>query len=300
MKRFSLLFLFFLGFIPQWNAQQPALDRLEVYYAQKHYRLVYRRANRLMELPDYDYSKVPSFYKAISLFQLAKNPVWWKRHPDALQQASVLIKELYTTTDGKRVVTAHYKELQALNKDLISWAEQLKQNGETEKFVLLQQAMQGLFDGIPDTDQHQNESESLDYVLAPGLLDGYAVKREKLFSNGREQLGKPYLWGGVDPNGFDCSGFITYVFFKENINLPRRAVDQYNASVKLEKEAVMRGDLVFFDSGSGISHVGMIISGKGQPLKMIHSSSSKGIIITDIEASEYWSTRIVGFGTFVY
>jgi hypothetical protein len=47
------------------------------------------------------------------------------------------------------------------------------------------------------------------------------------------------------------------------------------------------GDLVFFDNGSGISHVGIIVSDKGKPLVMIHASSSKGIIITDIEKSDF-------------
>jgi cell wall-associated NlpC family hydrolase len=57
---------------------------------------------------------------------------------------------------------------------------------------------------------------------------------------------------------------------------------------------------VFFDSGSGISHVGLIISEKGKPLVMIHASSSKGVIITEIEQSDYWLTRLCGFGTFMY
>jgi cell wall-associated NlpC family hydrolase len=57
--------------------------------------------------------------------------------------------------------------------------------------------------------------------------------------------------------------------------------------------------LVFFNNGSGVSHVGMIISEKGQPLVMIHASSSKGIMITDIESSEYWLKRLYGFGTYV-
>ena len=82
--------------------------------------------------------------------------------------------------------------------------------------------------------------------------------------------------------------------------LPRRAVEQYESSRKVKPKNVQKGDLVFFDSGSGISHVGLIISEKGKPLVMIHASSSKGVIITEIEQSDYWLTRLYGFGTFMY
>ena len=69
--------------------------------------------------------------------------------------------------------------------------------------------------------------------------------------------------------------------------------------MKVKKKNVEKGDLVFFDNGSGVSHVGIVISEKGEPLKMIHSSSSKGIIITDVSKSEYWSKRLHGFGTYL-
>ena len=82
-------------------------------------------------------------------------------------------------------------------------------------------------------------------------------------------------------------------------NLPRRAVDQYNSSQKIKEKNAQKGDLIFFDNGSGISHVGIVVSDPGEPLTMIHSSSSKGIIITDITKSEYWTKRISGFGTYV-
>ena len=62
---------------------------------------------------------------------------------------------------------------------------------------------------------------------------------------------------------------------------------------------VQKGDLVFFDNGSGVSHVGIVVSENGQPIVMIHSSSSKGIILTNVDESDYWSQRLHGFGTFI-
>ena len=107
------------------------------------------------------------------------------------------------------------------------------------------------------------------------------------------------MWAGNSPDGFDCSGFTSFILEKSGHHLPRRSVDQYNESVKLEKNEVGKGDLVFFNNGSGISHVGIVISDKGAPIVMIHSSSSKGIIITEVEKSEYWLNRLHGYGTYL-
>jgi cell wall-associated NlpC family hydrolase len=112
-------------------------------------------------------------------------------------------------------------------------------------------------------------------------------------------LGVPYLWAGSSPEGFDCSGFTSYVFQQKGIELPRRSADQFELSKHIKQKDAKPGDLVFFNSGSGVSHVGIVISKKGESLKMIHSSSSKGIIITDVANSTYWQQRIHGFGTFI-
>jgi phage terminase large subunit len=111
----------------------------------------------------------------------------------------------------------------------------------------------------------------------------YAKDREKIIEYAKKQIGVPYVWSGNDPKGFDCSGFTGYVMKEFGKELSRRAVDQFSGARKVKEKNVQKGDLVFFDNGSGISHVGMIVSDKGKPLVMIHASSSKGIIITEIE-----------------
>ena len=125
------------------------------------------------------------------------------------------------------------------------------------------------------------------------------VERIKIVATAKEQLGVPYVWAGSSPNGFDCSGFTSYVMKKHGMDLPRRAGDQYESSTKLKAKDAKKGDLVFFNNGSGISHVGIVISDKGEPLVMIHSASSTGIIITEVEKSEYWMKRLHGYGTYV-
>ena len=99
-------------------------------------------------------------------------------------------------------------------------------------------------------------------------------------------LNTPYKYGGATPAGFDCSGFVQYVYKHFDISLPRTAAAQAKAGVRVDKANLSPGDLVFFDTeGSGISHVG-IYAGNG---RFIHSSSpnSGGVIYTSLGESFY-------------
>lgn len=298
MLKAPLIALLFICLVQVSYGQIKQFDQLEVYYAQQHYKLVYRKANRLLDNPEFDFSLVPKFYKSISLFQLAQKKGWERRHPGALLEAAELIKEIKRSETGILLLTAHMYELSELKKDLQAWNEQL----HTEKDVYLRdrlnKATDHLFDGIPDIDDFTLKSTNdIESALE---LDQFAPIRKELLETAKKYIGTPYVWGGTEPTGFDCSGFTGYIMKSKQINMPRRAIDQYKSSNKLSREEVMLGDLIFFDSGSGISHVGMIISGKGQPLKMIHASSSKGITISNVDGSDYWTTRIAGFGTYIH
>ncbi|WP_425352487.1 C40 family peptidase [Alkalicoccus urumqiensis] len=109
-----------------------------------------------------------------------------------------------------------------------------------------------------------------------------------LIADASELIGIPYLWGGTTTSGFDCSGFIQYVFKQNGKNLPRTAAEQYNASTSVSEPRV--GDLVFFETyRPGPSHNGIYIGG-GQ---FIHSGSSTGVTIASMSSS-YWSERYLG------
>jgi len=104
-------------------------------------------------------------------------------------------------------------------------------------------------------------------------------------------LGTPYLWGGTSTNGFDCSGFTSYVFAKVGITLPRTAAAQYASSTKVTNP--QSGDLVFFSSGGSITHVGIYV-GNGQ---FVGSQSSTGVAYTSVSSS-YWGPKLVGYGRY--
>jgi cell wall-associated NlpC family hydrolase len=78
--------------------------------------------------------------------------------------------------------------------------------------------------------------------------------------------------------------------------LPRRAADQYAYCQKIAPEEAHAGDLVFFSNGAQVNHVGILISEKGALKQMIHSSSTLGISIVDLETSAYWKPKVVGYG----
>ena len=292
---FVFVLVVFVGSV-SWG-QVREFDKLEMFYAQGHYKSVYRKASRLLDIPDYDYSQVPTFYKSLALFQLSQNEYWLIHNPKALEEAGLLFRQIKKSSDGKKILEAHVYEIAYLKADLISWAEDLKRRDKKTEFENVQKVMDGLFDGVPDI---ENQGEIVDFKGEETEDDAYFKERQKIIDYAKKQIGTPYVWAGNSPPGFDCSGFTCYVMKEFGKELPRRAVDQHENSKKIKEKNAQKGDLIFFDNGSGISHVGMIVSEKGKPLVMIHASSSKGVILTELEKSDYWMKRIYGFGTFVY
>ncbi len=112
----------------------------------------------------------------------------------------------------------------------------------------------------------------------------------KIIQTSKKYIGVRYLWGGTTPKGFDCSGYVQYVFNAHGIKIPRTSREQYNFGTKVSKSNLQPGDLVFFNtSGKGVSHVGLYI-GDG---KFIHSATSHGVIIADLFGA-YWSNLYLG------
>jgi cell wall-associated NlpC family hydrolase len=104
-------------------------------------------------------------------------------------------------------------------------------------------------------------------------------------------LGVPYRNGGSDPSGFDCSGFVQYVFNNLGIRLPREVHDQYGVGEDVKLEDVQAGDLLFFQTVSrGASHVGLAI-GPGQ---FVHAPSSRGVVRVERYTGRYWASRFIG------
>jgi peptidoglycan DL-endopeptidase CwlO len=103
--------------------------------------------------------------------------------------------------------------------------------------------------------------------------------------------GAPYRNGGTDPAGFDCSGFVRYVFGQNGIAVPRTVTEQFQSGRQVGGPHLEAGDLVFFSTVSpGASHVGIAIGGD----EFVHAPSGAGIVRVERMSAPYWSTRFVG------
>jgi cell wall-associated NlpC family hydrolase len=127
-----------------------------------------------------------------------------------------------------------------------------------------------------------------DYVAPPTQYAG-------VIGIAMRYLGVPYVWGGESPSGFDCSGFVAYVYGQVGVSLPHYTGAQWAVGVPVSTSDLQPGDLVFFD---GLGHVGLYIGGG----EFIHSPHTGDVVrIDSLSDSWYAATydgarRIVGGG----
>ncbi|WP_090842933.1 NlpC/P60 family protein [Alkalicoccus daliensis] len=108
-----------------------------------------------------------------------------------------------------------------------------------------------------------------------------------IISTARSQIGTPYVWGGTTPRGFDCSGFVQYTFAQNGKSTPRTVAQMWSAGTRVSSPSV--GDLVFFETRRGPSHVGIYLGGN----QFIHAGASTGVTISNM-GSSYWSNAYLG------
>ena len=120
-----------------------------------------------------------------------------------------------------------------------------------------------------------------------------AIDKQKLLEDAKYFKGGKYVWGGTKPEGFDCSGYVQYLYKKHNINLPRTAWAQSQKGTPVDMAHLQKGDLLFFltdkKRGIPVTHVGIYL-GDGN---FIHAASKKdGIIISPITHGKYAQTFV--------
>jgi lipoprotein Spr len=153
--------------------------------------------------------------------------------------------------------------------------------GRVQKQVAVKQAPKPATPASP-----VNGNASCSTMLHQQLhLSDKEISDSKLFSFITDWYGVPYKYGGCQKNGIDCSCFTTLLYEKVyNRKMARSAGDMYKDCEKITLEEAREGDLIFFKiSGTGISHVGIYLRNKW----FVHSSTSKGVIISSMEEAYY-------------
>lgn len=130
------------------------------------------------------------------------------------------------------------------------------------------------------------------------IINTGMVLPDSVVAFGKSLVGTPYLYASSDPSkGFDCSGFITYVFNHFNIAVPRSSVDFTNVGLEIPKEAADPGDLILFTGTDStirvVGHMGIVESNEYGNLLFLHSTSGKTYGVTISPLKGYYETRFV-------
>lgn len=277
------------------HAQNKDFDKLEILYDQGHYKKVLRKATKLISKPGCEQAILPSYYRSMAMMQLYRNDKWRKRNSKALDEGVRLFLETKKRDTDGRVFAAHIYEIQSLKRDYDYFIEELEQN--TKKNAKLISAVRAayaqLFTDVQDIRDEQQSS------VVPPMQAELLDVRKRIVEFAYKHVGVRYRSGGTDPGGFDCSGFVSFVFNQFEIDVPRISRDQQKKSSPLKVGDVQPGDLVFFANGANVNHVGIVVQNKNGIVTMIHSSTSQGIVITEINTSTYWNNRVHSYGTFL-
>ena len=141
---------------------------------------------------------------------------------------------------------------------------------------------------LPDSTTYKEEQE---------IKTGSAIP-DSLVAFGKSLVGTPYLYASSDPaNGFDCSGFITYVFNHFGIAVPRSSVDFTDMGIEIPTDFASPGDLILFTGTDStiriVGHMGIVESNERGNLLFLHSTSGKayGVVISPLKG--YYETRFV-------
>jgi cell wall-associated NlpC family hydrolase len=136
-----------------------------------------------------------------------------------------------------------------------------------------------------------------DSVLVPASqIRTNKVHPRQVVEFAKTLIGVPYRYASTDPKvGFDCSGFITYVFTHFNIVVPRSSIDFTNVGRTIPADSAKAGDLILFTGTDStekfVGHMGLVVSNQNNQLNFIHSTSGKKYGVTITPFNDYYRSR---------
>ncbi|MCB9188001.1 MAG: C40 family peptidase [Flavobacteriales bacterium] len=288
MKYLNLIIFFSVLLITQVQyGQDKKIDKLEMLYDQGHYKLVYKKAEKLMTNEEYKDHPSPLVFHALSEYQLSRV------NSKFSGSNAVYDYEKFQKLDSSQYYqTAYGNYIYDMKMGIAEEIRELNDKGEHEKAQVKYDTYNRLFGNVADFEELTTSQPVVEEPANEESVD-VSKTRANLIKEAEKHVGTPYKYGGVSPDGFDCSGFTQYVFSKNGVGLPRTAGSQATAYEKVKIKDAQKGDLVFFGRNKNeISHVGIVYSNGEEGLKMIHASSSRGIMISNVDKDPYWSPKI--------
>lgn len=156
-----------------------------------------------------------------------------------------------------------------------------------------QKAQKALSDSINETFNFPEYDVTGDKIVPKS--DNVNPEVDNMLNFAKRFLGVPYRWGGTTPSGFDCSGFIYYIMGNFGFTIVRTSFSMSEMGRTVKLSEAKKGDLMFFKgrslSSSRVGHVGMVYDVRKDGVYIIHSSSSRGVVIENFSKSRYLIPR---------
>lgn len=305
MKKTLLLFLVMLSFGLQSFAQDRKVDVLEMLYTQKNYRSIVRKTHKLIENKGYGDNELVHLFQAVAYARLSQDERYLRSHPNTLSKSTDAYENYYELD----------KEFGFLQRESVLLSDLQEIYTEAKTVSIKSEAFAYVMKGSSKSQVVQKEqviivknkegnkvnypkdfkASEVDTVCELAFLS----EEDKMIGYAKKFIGVPYVYGGTGDGGFDCSGYTQYILNTHGHALPRSARTQKDAIESIKIKNAKKGDLIFFSNKkkkSHITHVGIVISSEGENLTMIHASSSRGIMITDVSTNSYWKPRLVAAG----
>lgn len=202
----------------------------------------------------------------------------------------LITTHLVTPKETKFGISKKYgltvKELDALNPSITQLIP-------GEVLIIKKKQLSEILPPNPTDSDNLTIITPVNYMPVPPMDAVAEEKANYLIAKASEYIGIRYRSGGTDPKGFDCSGFMFFMFNHIEMKLPHSSQEQATLGVRIDPSQAQKGDLIFFKTTRrGIGHVGMITEINGDEIKFIHSSTNSGIVISSTKEG-YYAKRFV-------